>query len=382
MRSLLRFSPFFAVAFLPPFLGACDETDAVGIESDAAPSSDVEPIDAAAPDGAAVDATLDVAPPCIDTQSDAKNCGRCGRSCLSGSACTAGRCSPTAIADACPAAIAEPLEGGSCANMSPASLAVSGTEVFWGHYKGSSVLAAPKAGGQARLVALATQPSGIAVVGGRVFFAEFWGSRVTSTTLAGQSPLHIAGENGPHLLFVDGANAAWLAHDLIGVAPLLATGATHFAANGYVNDVVSDGSKLYTTNYDRKAIVAQPIAGGPATDFATAQGDVWCISATATELFWGGTDAAGKPRIMRAPKAGGAPTVFVDGVSGPLLVSGGALYYHDGSLLLRKDLSGGAPLVLARAGISTLVACRSIAVDDEAIYWADELTEKILRVAR
>jgi hypothetical protein len=293
------------------------------------------------------------------------------------------------VADACPAGIAAPPEGKTCAELSPGSVALSDTHVFWGHYQGGAVLSAPKEPGAPALVFAAVTPFGIGVNGGRVHFAQFWGTRVTSTSLSGDSPVHIDGENGPRNLFVDGAHAVWITNgatateSLIGILPLGGGAPTHFRATGYLNDVVSDATTIYATNYDRKAVVAQPKGGGASTDFATGQGDVWCITTTANEVLWGTRTASGELRIMRAPKSGGAPSVLVAGVAGPLVADATALYYHDGSVLHRKDLSdGSAPLPLARTDISSLLACRSIAVDGQAVFWTDAAKGKIFKVAR
>lgn len=360
------------------------------------PKEDAQTPDAAGADGPDGSTTVEpdagrrdggAAPSCTNTHTDTNNCGRCGHVCLPASTCSQGICSSTLVAKACVDDPSAPDAGG-CQNLAPSSVALGATEVVWGLAKGNSVLAAPKNGGATRIVTQALRAQGLAVHDGRVHIAESLAGRITSTTLTGAAPIYVPGENGAHGLVVGGTTAVWLANDatsptsVIGIASLTGDVATHVSAGGYVNGLVSDGTTIYFSNYDRNAIMTVPVTGGEPVALVTGQPGPWCMAMTANELFWASVDSVtGKRAIMRSSKGGGAVSVFASDTAGPLTTDGNAIYWVDEhSGLQRKDIVGGATSTVAVARVD--YRCQVLAVDGTAVYWADTLQGNILKAAR
>jgi hypothetical protein len=94
----------------------------------------------------------------------------------------------------------------------------------------------------------------------------------------------------------------------------------------------------------------------------------WINSGTAANM---NADGA----IMKAPIAGGAPTILVSGATNPGLAVGPASVYcsYGGNPIMSVPLDGGVPATLVAGADGGTLAAIGIAVDVDAkgIYWAD-----------
>jgi hypothetical protein len=199
---------------------------------------------------------------CVDLDTDANNCGRCGRSCFStqGGTCSAGNCTPAPIATG---------------ESFPAEVHLSGTHVFW--VNGSNqIRRVAKAGGNTTTIF-----SGEAGIGG------------------GLSDLLIAGNQ---VYFANGVTEGGGISYRVMRANLDGTSPSAFSpAYSNLNDLsidhvaVSDTSifhavlsfRAQTTQIFRAPILSQGQAGaGVQTDLGTIAGRVRSITASGACIFY------------------------------------------------------------------------------------------------
>jgi hypothetical protein len=129
-----------------------------------------------------------------------------------------------------------------------------------------------------------------------------------------------------------------------------------------------DGANVYWTTADGKVMKA-PIAGGGPTVLATGQRSPRGIAIDATSAYWVNEGSPGQ--VVSVPLAGGAPTVLADQQRGPVhvAVADSVLYWVNaasGGTVMSMPVSGGTPRQLADAQ-GTPVA---VAVDGGRLYWS------------
>jgi hypothetical protein len=132
-------------------------------------------------------------------------------------------------------------------------------------------------------------------------------------------------------------------------------------------------------------------SGVPGITCVYAAGPVYVNGAIAVDeenIYWTayGQTPAGSA-VMRAPRGGGPPTVLVTGTGqlAPqcLATDGVAVYWGqwsydvDGGSINAVALDGGAVVTLAQAASPVCIA-----IDDANVYWTDETTWALMRVAK
>jgi hypothetical protein len=180
---------------------------------------------------------------CADLDTDASNCGACGRDCL-GTSCHAGMCDV--------AEVASPLQ-------SPQDLALDSTHVYWTTL-GGQIQRVPKAGGPVEtLVDGQDSPGQIAVDSGSVYWIDQSSGRIMTAAKDGS-------DKQPKML-------------------LNATGLQGLAV---------DTDSLYLSRKIQKGDLSKMSkGGGPPVTLASSQPQPTWLALRADQLFWAGTASAG-----------------------------------------------------------------------------------------
>ena len=205
---------------------------------------------------------------CVDTESDAKNCGGCGNTCPAGASCMSGKC-------VCPGN--ETLCTKMCVDMShdASNCGACGHNCQGGMCVASMCQPVILASGQ-------NSPQDIAVDGTSVYWVNFGtvtnnnkDGTVMKVPIAGGTPMQLAGgQTMPRRLVVDATSVYWTASNSTGT------------------------------------VMKVPLGGGATTQLASAQGSPWGVAVDATSVYWtnwgGGT-------VMKVPLSGGAATQLASG---------------------------------------------------------------------
>jgi hypothetical protein len=262
-----------------------------------------------APRPDAGDAALDdTAVPCSDTQSDPKNCGRCGHDCLGG-ACAQGRCRPVVVASG---------------QIAPRALAVRGADVFWVS--------------ESRIMTVAVDsratPSLVATV-------PFVATRL------------VAAASGD--VFASGAGVVARAVD----AGVVAVSAGDAGAPATV-PMAADDRSLYF--WEPPSIRRQAFAA-PSAEAVVSTTDCRDMALGAQHVVW--TSASSVARADKAALDGGATPLVVVAAPSRLTTAGGQVYFVDGTTLMRIALDGGPA-----ATLTTCAADVDVVADGERVYCA------------
>ncbi len=225
------------------------------------------------------------------------------------------------------------------------ALAVDSTGIYFGAYFAGPgrILKVPLDGGPATtLVSNLQQPAGIALDTSNIYLTDLNAGTVLRAPLQGGTPITLAsGQSDPGPILVDDRFVYWATLN-----------------DGLLMRVELDG-------------------GTPQTLFNTMTSSVTAIALNGNYLYW--TDASGVSRLdldagtteTVAPNQQPDPSaVAVDNASIYWLISGsdGIDHYYDGAVM-KMPKSGGTPTQLTPSlGIAV-----AIAVDANAIYWADDI---------
>jgi len=257
-----------------------------------------------------------------DTLTDAKNCGACGHDCLGGE-CLTGFCQPVTIATP----------------MHPIGLVATGTELYWGDNANDTITVANKDGTNAAVYTLQVDVRYLATDGTSLFWAS--PTSIRQRSLGG----------GPIADLVTGTT-------IEGLNLLLDT--------------------IYFTQHDQ-GLFSAPKLGGAVTPISV--GSAVYAEGVATDsgiVYWcdnGGTISAFDPQNMTT-------TAFITSEAAPagLCIYGAVAYWtNQGTGELRsRAIAGGAIQTI----VSGLQLPTGVAVDDQAIYWAELTGGVIRRLAR
>ena len=277
---------------------------------------------------------------CVDTETDATNCGSCGRDCR-GSPCTKSQCEPVAL-------VSEPGH--------LTTLALGAVNVYWGHTEDDALMKVPIEGGPPSSVA-AGAPDPLNYIAETTLGATsiFWIRR--QRMLDGESSILKAPLQGgsPQTLLSTDEYRPWA----------LSVDATHVYWAG--------------TLAGERTLMKAPIGGGdPIPLAATPTISLSRTVAGATGVYWVAYQD-GTYRVMKIPPEGGSPTVvsvedrpgFVrDFAVGPTHVA----WVHNSTgvdvvgTVMKAPIEGGAPILLA----SGQYRPNSITMDATHVYWTNE----------
>jgi hypothetical protein len=310
--------------------------------------------------------------PCTDVESDGSNCGRCGHSCL-GAACQLGVCQPTQI---------------QTEQFDAQSLIVDESRLYWISNSEGTISSMPKTGGSAKVLLSRDFPRALAVDTTRLYFG--WanigqpGEIRSMAKDGGDDTLLTTVSGSPDSLAVDDTHVYWATAYFESTGQIgrvdKAGGSPTVLADGRPNPVglgVAAGHVCWTNRGSDRAADGSVECDGIsiAHDLTSPAGLVF----DGSSVFWASSGGAG---IARGTLDGASPVTLASGFNagGNLLnstevVSDGADLYWissnnpvagaDGEIN-RVSKAGGGAQTLATGRV-----LRSVAVDDQRIYWTD-----------
>jgi hypothetical protein len=273
--------------------------------------------------------------PCVDTNSDGKNCGACGHDCLGG-LCSAGACLPVLLYED--------------DDNTPQGLAVDATQVYWVDSEGLVQSVSKDGGARSLLATVARGPTEIALGGD----ALYWVSQ--DGTLRRLAP----GDPGPVTLASAGGESFGLA-----VTPTTLYWTTTEFDNA--------GSQL-------GAVLATPLDGGLSVPVATGQNVPAWIVAGDTAVDWIDVNSElpmASSSLMQAPLDGGAPVALIAAVAGQSSGTGGiaidASFVYAANGNLAKLPRDGGPTVPLASGYDNFIAVDATGIYASAVQRIDRI---------
>ena len=322
---------------------------------------------------------------CVDTRSDASNCGACGVACAAGEICDGGTC---VICDG-------RLEGGRClvtlvAGESPEHIAINSTWVFWtnqivvdGGYA-DTVMRVPKGGGTPTMIASGYGDiTALAADETNIYWLAPDKRTLMTARIEGGAPATLATENlvsggialdSTYVYFptaISDTRTGVMKVPIKGGTPTLVVS---LSEGGPLGNIVVDATSVYWAGIE--TIEKAPIAGGPVTLLASYPYavDTAGIAVDSTNVYWTRADA--ELLLMKIPLGGGTPTPIAGSPCGPgpITVDGTAVYWGNAG---RSDCAGtimklaiGARDPTALAPVDSFFAT-GIAVDARSVYWVN-----------
>jgi hypothetical protein len=324
---------------------------------------------------------------CTFIASDPSNCGRCRHDCLGG-ICNAGRCQPVMLA------------GGL---GTPAGIAVDGTNVYVSDTVQGLVERIPVSGGPVqRLATNQPSPFQIAVDSSHVYWANqategtvngipgTINGSIAAANLDGAAPFAIASDlsSSPVILTLAEANVYWSAADGIHTCPLTGCAGSSSLLQTPARDpfgLAVDGPDLYWTDGHDLRVCALH-ACSTSSLLSTNLGGPDELIANGGGLYWldpldGTLNACVATNCMPT-----YTTLFVDHAATPLQITSDAT-----NLYWTESISQGAVVACPLAGCPntgpTVLASGQdhpvgVAVDQVAVYWANNGSGTVMRVAK
>jgi hypothetical protein len=315
------------------------------------------------------------ASPCSDTQSDAKNCGRCGHDCLGGT-CQAGVCQPLVLA------LGQP---------NPEALVITASAVYWTNLGDGTVAMVSLDGGSPRVIASGQSPRGLATDGQSLYWTNVSGGTIARSSLSGGPVDTIAsGLGSPYDLAVSGSFFAWVDREESGsvtyetadrtMGVLLATAQkrpTALALDGDLVWFLDEGSTTSSftdgqlARVSRTTLTLEPLE----TSLQHPRG-------LAVESGVAYFTVFGSGAVMRRGGSGAASTIASSQFQPAAIAVGGGIVYwvneYEGGAVMQVSKDGGPPKILAPGQHVP----HAIAVDDKSIVWASTGDGKIQRLAK
>lgn len=301
--------------------------------------------------GAAGSAAGDGDCPALDLSSDPFNCGAIGHV-----------CAPSEIA---------------FANNGAGAVALDATNVYWASV---DVWQAPLTGGSATSIAALANPGSIAADGSYVYWTANVGIAGDGQILkepvgGGVTPLLVSGGAKQNAwLALDGVSAYWInpGDGFVMKVPLAGpANPIKLAQNQkYPNAIATDGSNVYWTNLGDTSgdgrVMRVPRAGGAPVTLAGGQRGTQGIAVGGGNVYWFAQQTDGTFALLKVPAAGGLPTSLVSGLGAPTTMAADADSVYWGPNLSRVRACGGPPITLAPGSVS------AVAVDANNLVWNEQ----------
>jgi len=277
----------------------------------------------------------------------------------------------------------------------PSSIAVDGTNVYWADLPPSGgqpeIASVPLAGGTVSFLVPLARALAIAIDLNNLYFTS--GDSLNRVPKGGGTPVIIASGLTPGSpiapfppffgVAVDAQNA-YIANGTT-VAKVILAGMNNIASTfavvptgGQPYAITLDNANVYWTetgsatgtgSFDR--VMKAPKAGGTPTVIASAQNFPADIAVDANNVYWTNN---GNGTVMMAPLAGGTPTVIASGQTFPfgIAVDQTSVYWTNngtssGGTVMKAPISGGAATIIASGQNFPL----AIAVDQTSVYWTN-----------
>ncbi|WP_197041488.1 hypothetical protein [Chondromyces apiculatus] len=316
-----------------------------------------------------------------DTSNNPEHCGACGHSCLGG-ACVAGTCQPIVLATQ---------------QSNPWTIALDDTHVYWTNAgvassPSGSVARIPKMGGDVQVLAAGqTYPFiGIAVAGGWVYWTNYSGGTVRRVPVAGGAEETLAsGPMNPKGITVTDTHVYWanndgtiMRHPVTGPLQQFEVAFSAPGTKPYGVALGNGGLFWAVASADVGVIEYLPLGGGPPSRIAELQDLPLYVATQGDHVYWVNTGAG--PSIVRAPMAGGPTEVLATSASAGaygLAVAGPDVYFtnHQQGTITRTSSS---PPAAEQVILTGQGKPRLIAADDLAIYWVNQTSGTVMKLAR
>lgn len=308
---------------------------------------------------------------CVDTNTNADNCGRCGHSCLGGS-CVGGQCQPLVLA-----ANEYEIDG----------IVIDSSYVYWTSYSKQHVMrcALPSCAGGPQELAKTVGPAiGVAVDASHVYWSD-WGQ--TSGTVDKCDPSNCAastaniasGQQKPNDVIVTNTNAYWGSYQggYVRSCSLGCTGSNgQPVASGQsqmVNLVLADSALYWITGYlaTNGAINYCPLSGCNATSppsLVAGIGKPSGLAADSNNIYW---SSQSTQQILECnlPDCSNGPAALAAGQAGvnAIAVDASGLYWTLGTAgeIASCTLPGCKTITTVASNLTTP---RTIALSQDAIF--------------
>jgi hypothetical protein len=276
-------------------------------------------------------------------------------------------------------------------------VAVSATHLYWTTFDG--LMSMPIAGGTPTAIASAQAwPFFLALDDTRVYWTEHdpEGS-IMGVPIAGGSPSVIAsglGSGDGLAIAVDATNVYWTTEGpavcTVERAPLAGGAITTIATEQALEatSVAVDATNVYWADYTDDKVKSAPVAGGPPVELASSPIGPFAITVDATFVYW--TDGI---TVMKCALTGcgndptmvaTAPGLQQGGIAiGGIAVDADNVYWTyqgpgSNGAVMKAPLAGGAP---------TMIACGqdmpiSLALDATSVYWATLGDDTVMRAPK
>lgn len=298
---------------------------------------------------------------CVDLDTDADHCGRCGHNC-NGGTCANGRCQPVLVS--------------SGNGFSPGgALALGPSHAFFVNTIEGRVRAVPLAGGTPFTVADVPGVFALAARGDDVYFAT-WREQAPGTDIVGRASL----ASGPEAeiardheaitsISVDASGAYWasLRGDRAGLHRHHDGVTTELTRLGPPSQLALDGTSVTFTSGSRGLVARVPKAGGPPQVLADGERGPWGLAVTAEQVVWANSEGG---EVVSVPLSGGPRRVLAAGLAGPNSVA------VDGESVYVTLKQGGAVMRLRGSEVTLLARDpgrpQTVLVRDGQLFWANE----------